>query len=513
MKVRLAAMVLAAAAAAGGHAPAASAPNVWKKYIVESASTGKIERFWVGHPASIGPAGAGAAAPAPGAAAEAGRRHPVIYFLPGLLDSDDTWQGAIEPHLSKYDVIAVCPAVGGAAWYMNSPAQPWMRWGDFLTEDLRAFVESRYPAAREKGRRGIAGISAGAQAFYHALARPDLYGSVSVISGACDLRGYAGAVGLDLWIGPRSPESLPLYAERSCVAAAGRLAGPLPFDLFLDCGDKDGALPQMEALRKALDSKGAKYRWFVGQGVHDWSYWKGRADAHLAWHAEQFARNAREGRFTEAAPAKGAELKVITALPDISLSPQARERLRAAWTSAAGLRPEVITGLPKDGGPLAAADPRYKEVKLAAALDVHGHKPALSVCRLTVRVGTPVPREGALALRLSLRNGRGMELMAIPAALTVPAGQEDRRVDLKMRLAVEIKEPDPLRGGIVAAIQAFDAGGAAGEPIVAKARPGSVEAERWPVAPRMHAEWVLSLAGERALPVAAIYDARLEAEP
>jgi len=503
-----AAIVLAAAGVAW--ATAAPTGNVWKKYTVQSPSTGKIERFWVGHPASIQ---AGVAAATPDA-----RGYPVIYFLPGLLDSDETWKGALDPHLGKHEIIAVCPAVGGATWYMNSPAQPWMKWGDYLTEDLRGFIESQYPAAREKGQRGIVGISAGAQAFYHAVMRPDLYGSVSVLSGACDLRGYAGTVGLDYWIGPKSPETLPLYAERSCIVLAGRLQGPPPFDLFLDAGDKDGALPQMEALRKILDAKGATYRWFPGKGGHDWSYWTARAGDHLAWHAEQFARNRREGRFTEKAPAKGALLAVPASLPDVALGPEAERRLTAPWaTPGRPGDPEVLTGLPKEGGPLSRTDARYKEVKLAAVLDAHGHAAGIFVNRLTLRVAAPVPREGTVALRLSLRNGRGQEMIAMPAALAVPAGQPDRRADLRARLVVELKGPDPLRGGIVAALQVFDAAGSparhpAGR-VVGKALPGSLEVERWPVAPRMNSEWVLSLGGENGLPVAAVYEARLEAEP
>ena len=518
-----AAIVLAAAGVAW--ATAAPAGNGWKKYTVQSPSTGKIERFWVGHPASIeaGPA-AGPARQGDAVASPEARGYPVIYFLPGLLDGDDTWKGALDPHLAKYELIAVCPAVGGATWYMNSPAQPWMKWGDYLTEDLRGFIESQYPAAREKGQRGIVGISAGAQAFYHAVKRPDLYGSVSVLSGACELRGYAGTVGLDYWIGPKSPETLPLYAERSCIVLAGRLQRPPPFDLFLDVGDKDGALPQMEALRKVLDAKGATYRWFPGKGVHDWSYWTARAGDHLAWHAEQFARNRREGRFTEKAPApstggrtgpKGAPLALVAALPDVALSAEAERRLTAPWaTPGRPGDPEVLTGLPKEGGPLSRTDARYKEIKLAAVLDARGHAPGIFVNRLTLRVAAPVPREGTVALRLSLRNGRGQEMIAMPAALAVPAGQPDRRADLRARLVVELKGPNPLRGGIVAALQVFDAAGSpAGVPVVGKALPGSLEVERWPVAPRMNSEWVLSLGGENGLPVAAVYEARLEAEP
>ena len=479
---------------------AAAVPNVWKFYIVQSPSTGKIERFWVGHPAAL----------------KADGKYPVIYFLPGLLDGDNTWKAALDPHLAKYELIAVCPAVGGASWFMNSPAQPWMRWGDYLTEDLRGFVEGRYPAARQKGQRGIAGISSGGHgAFYNALARPDLYGSVSVISGAMELRGYRGAVGLDRWIGPATAEALPLYAERSCIALAEQLSGPLPFDLFLDSGDSDGALQQMDMLRKVLDAKQATYQWFVGKGGHSWTYWTSRADDHLAWFADRFARNRRDGRFAADTPPKAAELKVIARLPDVALSEEAARRLAAPWERLSAAAPLAVTGLPASGGPLSRTDEKYKRVNLSANLTAHGHASGLFVYRILLTASSPLPRAGTISLATSLRNGRSMGLLGVPtAALTVPEGPADRRVELRARLVVELKTPDPLRGGIVAGLQVFGADGRpVGEPLVGKAPPGSVEAEMWTVAPQAAAAWTLALEGDKALPLAAVHQVRLEVEP
>ena len=234
---------------------------VWKHYVVQSPATGKIERFWVGQATDLNPDGT----------------YPVVYFLDGLLGNENEWKKEIDPHIGRHQVIAVCPSVGGATWFMNSPAQPWMRWGDFLTEELRAFVESKYPASRAKGERGIVGISAGGQgALYHALHRPDLYGSVSVLSGALALEGYAGAVGLDWWIGPRTPEALPLYTQRSVLRLFRALEKPPAFALYLDTADKDGARPQMEAFKRILDAKGFVYEWHVGLGAHNWKYWRER---------------------------------------------------------------------------------------------------------------------------------------------------------------------------------------------------------------------------------------------
>lgn len=102
----------------------------------------------------------------------------------------------------------------------------------------------------------------------------------------------------------------------------------------------------------------------------------------------------------------------------------------------------------------------------------------------------------------------------MPVTLVVPEGAPDRHAEVRARLVIELKPPDPLRGGMIAAVQTFDAAGnPVGAPTVAKAQPGSVDIERWPVAPQMGAELVLSLTSERAFQVAVVYDVRVEAEP
>ena len=500
-----AAVLLLGATAGGAPAPPAPTPTpranvLWDHYVVRSPAAGKIERFWVGRPEHLKTDGA----------------YPAIYFLDGLLGDEHEWKKALHPLLGKYELVAVCPAVGGATWFMNSPAQPWMRWGDFLTQELPAFVESKYPVSRQKGRRGIVGISAGGHAaFYHAVRRPNLYGSISVLSGAMELRGYAGAVGLDHWIGPRTGETFQRYAERSCIALAAKQQPPLPFALSLDAGAKDGALPQMEAFRRILASKSLACKWHVGQGSHNWTYWNSRADAHLAWHAEQFARNRRESGFAEKTPVRTVELEILKGYPDVALSEEALRRLRAPWSQAAQLRPIKTGGLPDEGAPLSQTDPKYKEAKFGADLPARGHGPGLYVYRLTLAASTPLAKGGTITIKGVVRNGRRGGILSVPAvALPVAAGEAQRRVDLRCRIAVELKEPDPLRGGIVVGVQVFDTGGQpVGDPVLGKARPGTSSLERWPIAPSAKSLWTLSLAGDGALLLAAVHEARLEVEP
>jgi hypothetical protein len=159
-------------------------------------------------------------------------------------------------------------------------------------------------------------------------------------------------------------------------------------------------------------------------------------------------------------------------------------------------------------------DPKYKEVKLAATLDAKGYEKGLWLYRMTLTASTPLPRAGTIALGGRITNGRGMTIVTIPdAQIPFPADERERRGELCVRLALQFAEPDPLRGGIVCGLQVFDADGKpAGEPAVGKARPGSAEVEFWPLAAEARGEWTLSLKGDKALPLAAIHEARLLAE-
>jgi len=502
--------------------PPTASDTVWQRFIVRSPATGKIERFWVGHAKGLDPAA----------------RHGVVYFLPGLLDTENHWKQALDPHLGRFNLIAVCPSVGGATWFMNSPAHDWMRWGNYLTDELRPFVESNFPASREKGQRGIAGISAGAHgALYHALRTPDLYASVSLLSGALDLPAYAGQVGLDYWIGPRTPEMMPLYAERSTLRLLAALETPPPFALLLDTADKDGALPQMQILRQILDARRIPYAWHEGRGAHNWAYWSSRAADHLAWHAERFAENRRDARYTDQTPAPpalsgvegaGPALEILTGYPDVTLSDEALARLRAPLavesprmsprlTGANPRDPQslAVAGIPAGGSPIPLESDPEKPVPFTAPLTARGYEPVLAVYRLTLTLSTPVAEAGTVTLATTLCNGRSQYLLTVPAvALPVPAGAPPRNAALRVRLAVELKAPDPLRGGIVCALQVFgEDGRPVGEPVVGKARPGTPGLDFWPLGPQAQAQCALALPADGPLRYAALLDARLEEEP
>ncbi len=485
--------VLAAPLAARAAKPASNVQ--WKHYVMKSGTTGKIERFWVGHRKGLDPDG----------------EYPVVYGLPGLMDDEGHFKRALDPHLGRYDLIAVSCSTGGATWYMDSTAQPWMKWGTFLTRDLRVFVERNYPASKQKGQRGVMGISAGAHgALYHALDAA-LYGSVSLISGALDLRSYAGGFGLDYWVGPRGPETDDIYKKRSAFYQLTNHTGPIAFTMFLDVGENDGARAHMDALRRVLQQSRIPFKWNLGpNGRHNWAYWSERVPAHLAWHDEVFKAH-RLNELLTAAPRDYSDLDLEPAtLEPPPLSDAGQAALARPCRSTLLDQQRDMEGLDPAGSPLSATDERYKAVSVNAPLRLRGHKPEKHVVRLEFVVSSPLPTGGTVTCRARVQNGLGRQVFVVPAVARVPEGTPGRKATVRFRLILELKDPDVLRGGMVAALQPYTPDGQPdGDPTVRAAAPGSADTERWPIAAHAKLQCDLTLAGDGALPMAGVHEAKV----
>jgi S-formylglutathione hydrolase FrmB len=119
------------------------------------------------------------------------RRYPVLYFLHGLGDNEQTlfksggWnliedlrqQGKIS------DFLVVAPE-GRANFYINS-ADGRMHYSDFFIREFIPYIESHYPIRKERSARAISGVSMGGYgALRFAFAYPELFSSVSGQSAA-----------------------------------------------------------------------------------------------------------------------------------------------------------------------------------------------------------------------------------------------------------------------------------------------------------------------------------------
>jgi enterochelin esterase-like enzyme len=193
-----------------------------------------------------------------------GRRYPVLYLLHGIGGDETEWQRHGAPEAILDNLIAEKKAVPMIVVMPNGRAQANDRAeGDVfrsapafavfekdLLADLVPFVESRYPAGRDRSSRAIAGLSmGGGQALNFGLAHPDTFAWVGAFSAA--------------------PNTKPPEQLLPDPKAAGRLKL-----LWISCGDKDGLIFVSQRTHRYLKEKGVPHVWHVEPGGHDFAVWR-----------------------------------------------------------------------------------------------------------------------------------------------------------------------------------------------------------------------------------------------
>jgi S-formylglutathione hydrolase FrmB len=126
-----------------------------------------------------------------GAREQPPRRYPVLYFLHGLGDNEQTLFNSggwtllddLRQQHKVGEFLIVAPE-GGRTFYINS-ADGRVRYSDFFLQEFIPLIESKYRIAKGRANRGITGISMGGYgALRFAFSHPELFSSVSAQSAA-----------------------------------------------------------------------------------------------------------------------------------------------------------------------------------------------------------------------------------------------------------------------------------------------------------------------------------------
>jgi len=244
----------------------------------------------------------------PSYAASPSRRYPVLYFLhDGYGDgrtlarrgvAGDALERMRDGRLPEFLIVA---PDGSGSWFSDSHDGR-MLYERFLTADLPLWVASRYRVLTGQGGRGVTGISMGGYgAVKTALRHPDLYGSVSSLSGALipfgwkDLARYSVVARYSLKrIFGEDEHGNSLDENDAWNVLWGRCFVAPPFAVHLRGGSEDfyGLERVAAQYGMLLNERGVPTTVLIESGTHDWSYWRRAMADIFQWHGQRFEYDA-----------------------------------------------------------------------------------------------------------------------------------------------------------------------------------------------------------------------------
>src|SRR5579872_6315182 len=241
-----------------------------------------------------------------GAEEHPARRYPVLYFLHGLGDNEQTLFNSggwtLVDDLRKQhkmgDFLIVAPE-GRRSFYINS-ADGSVRYSDFFLQEFMPRIESKYHI-RGRADRAISGISMGGYgALRFAFAHPELFSAVSAQSAALmiqspreiDAASQSGAPLMRV-LGPvfgvpinvrHWNENNPLLLAKKNVQALRGMA------IYFNCGQDDNYAFEegAEALHKELLPEQIKHEYHLYPGDHSITYFLSHFVEVMEFHSKAF---------------------------------------------------------------------------------------------------------------------------------------------------------------------------------------------------------------------------------
>lgn len=220
-----------------------------------------------------------------------GQTLPVVYLLHGSGGTVKMW--AESPQISNFAAQGYLLVLmnGESRYWINAahqrPGQPADRYEDFLTQELIAEVESRFPARRDRAHRAILGVSMGGfGAVVLALRHPDLYAFAGSLSGALDFSERHATPrfprqSLASWQIFGSVGSPTQRATDPYVLAAHADPASTPF-LFVTCGRDEWLFEPNVRFDALLTAHHIPHVFRLLPGGHSWDQWNLQLPAMLA---------------------------------------------------------------------------------------------------------------------------------------------------------------------------------------------------------------------------------------
>jgi S-formylglutathione hydrolase FrmB len=245
----------------------------------------------------------------PGYDADKQKKYPVLYFLHGLGESEQTllrtggWDVIqdLEQQKKVGDFVMAAPE-GGASFFINS-ANGKSRYSDFFMTEFLPYIETHYRVLRDRHSRGVTGLSMGGYgALRFAFAYPEHFGSVSAQSPAlitespreldADLRN-AGPLAKLLGSVFGDPINVAHWNANNPFQLARKNAAGLRSEaIYINCGEQDeyGFELGADAMHKQLTSEKIPHEFHLYPGGHNAEYFLSHLGETIEFHWHAFAK-------------------------------------------------------------------------------------------------------------------------------------------------------------------------------------------------------------------------------
>src|SRR5580658_5615327 len=242
-----------------------------------------------------------------GAARHPAQSYPVLYFLHGLGDNEQTLFNSggwtllddLRRQHKMGEFLIVAPE-GGRTFYINS-ADGSVRYSDFFLEEFVPLIETKYRIGKGRMNRAISGISMGGYgALRFAFSHPEMFSAVSAQSAALitespqelDTGARSGApLGKLLATVFGGPIEVAHWKENSPFVLANRNQAALRhLAIYFNCGQDDnyGFEKGAAALHEQLQKEAVKHEYHAYPGDHSFTYFLSHFEEVMEFQSRAF---------------------------------------------------------------------------------------------------------------------------------------------------------------------------------------------------------------------------------
>src|SRR5690606_12602877 len=207
---------------------------------------------------------------------QAGKRWPVVYLLHGYSGNYSNWITRVPQlmqHADEYQLMIVCPDGGYSSWYVDSPADPTMRYETHIATEVPAYIDEHYPTIRDRAARAITGLSMGGHGgLFLGLRHADFFGACGSMSGGVDL--FASRNKYDIM--KRIGDTIT-HRDNWSKYSVINVVENYPADsiaIIIDCGTEDFFYELNKELHQKMLELKIPHEYIERPGKHNWPYWR-----------------------------------------------------------------------------------------------------------------------------------------------------------------------------------------------------------------------------------------------